>query len=213
MKNNIIKICFALFFLSYYVSEINGNVTNKNKFSLRNYFTKNEDLNNASDNENVHGESEDKTVTGTDQTTLSGTSDTQKSGSNPQDGGVTSIDVNLPKNGHTEQSYTECEIECTEDCDECHDESCTDCHDESCTDCHDESCPDCQTECTDACREECERMRASINHCGGEGIQNCPQCTVNDPNCEDGIDDNQFSSDIQDFSQDITEYALMEDDI
>ncbi|CAD2099253.1 hypothetical protein YYG_02937 [Plasmodium vinckei petteri] len=177
MKNNIIKICFALFFLSYYVSEINGNVTNKNKFSLRSYFTKNEDLNNASDNENVHGESEEKLGTSTDQTTLSGTPDAQKSGSNPKGGEVLSTGPNLPQSGHTEQSCTECESECTEDCD--------DCHDEFCTECHDESCPDCQTECTDACREECERMRAGIDHCGGEGIQHCPQCAVNNPNCEE----------------------------
>ncbi|KEG01335.1 CCAT-binding transcription factor-like protein, putative [Plasmodium vinckei vinckei] len=209
MKNNIIKISFAIFFLSYYVSEINGNVTNKNKFNLRSYFTKNEDLNNASDNENVHGESEEKIVTVTNQTTLSGTPSVQTSGDTPQARGVNSTDISLTQGNNTEQPCTECESECTEnctdchdeDCTECHDEDCTDCHDETCTDCHDESCPDCQTECTDACREECAQMRAANN-------PNCEECkkilNPKNPETHGAEHERQTTPEVQIVIEDIT---------
>ncbi|VTZ67530.1 conserved Plasmodium protein, unknown function [Plasmodium chabaudi chabaudi] len=182
MKSNIIKISFALLFLSYYVSEINGNVTKKSKFSLRSFFTKNEDLNNDSDDGNVHGEAEEKVGADTAQTTLNGGAGTQKTGSQSQDGEVQSPGITVTQNVNPDQPCTEdCEDHCDEECDE----ECDECHDELCDECHDESCTDCQDECTDDCREECEQMRAGDGHCGGENIPSCTNCTVNDPSCKE----------------------------
>ncbi|CXI12050.1 CCAT-binding transcription factor-like protein, putative [Plasmodium berghei] len=188
MKNNIMKISFALLFLSSYFSEINGNVTNKNKYRLRSYLTKNEDLNNTSYNGNIHGESEDAISVGdTTQTLKNGESGTQGSSNLPQGKSLQSTDTNHSQDGHTEDSCAECGRGCTEGCEGCHDASCLECHEgcEDCPDCHDESCLDCQTECTDACREECAKIKTDTVHRDGENVQACTQCTTNDPNCEE----------------------------
>ncbi|ETB58825.1 hypothetical protein YYC_03600 [Plasmodium yoelii 17X] len=191
MKNNIIKISFVLLFLSSYVSEINGNVTNKNKYSLRSYITKNEDLNNTLDNENVHGESEDGGPVGdTEQTLKNGASSTQISSSQHQAGELGSSGKGLSQDGHTEEPCAECERECPEGCEGCPEccegcpEDCEGCP-ECCEDCYDENCPDCQTECTDECREACAKLKADSAQRGRENIQICTHSPPNDPNCEE----------------------------
>ncbi|CDU16792.1 uncharacterized protein PY17X_0520300 [Plasmodium yoelii] len=184
MKNNIIKISFVLLFLSSYVSEINGNVTNKNKYSLRSHITKNEDLNNTLDNGNVHGESEDDISTrGTEQTLKTGATGTLDSSSQHQAGDVGSSGKGLSQDSRTEESCPEGCEGCPEDCEGCP-ECCEGCP-ECCEDCHDENCPDCQTECTDECREECAKLKAASAQLGEENIQICTHSPPNGTNCEE----------------------------